>query len=465
MITRRAAMALGAVPFVKGASHSIAKIEPRGVLIRECSIPGETRADDVTPAHPNGIQVSRSRWLLVYSTRGFRGVDDDMSIIYQLRESAPDGRVLKEGAFARAITNWDPLGNGKRDYVRQYGHPVAFGVPRGAIIQGKPASNANVFVAKWRKCARAWDRQTNYVLHASEDPEIESLTQAVEWVQFRLNAAEDDIEILRPATALRQKGYEQGPRFCSADVHYINESFVQAVPFNRERTEWADCCHFDKGRIACLKNTFNRKSRLYDWTETGPLLDGGPGDGIGEASLARWRDDWIIAARSSKGAAAWFRTADPFGRPPRAVRPDSPHITVPMTAYTWTDGALRLFSGDARISPYKNCRDPLYCWDIDPDTGFAASNRRVIFDTVQAHLPIHPAAGPKVDMCKLLASQGRTQIIVYRVSIRAFNHPYRGSSGVIATIPLASGQEKAVCAIYYSAVFYSEAYPPAWVFV
>src|SRR5439155_8721327 len=107
----------------------------------------------VVPAHPNGIQLSRDRWLLVYATRGFRGVDDDRSIVYQVRHGSPDGRLVKEGFLAWSIDDWDPLGEGK-SYVKQHGHPVAFGVPKGALIRGKAAAHANLFVAAWRVVAR-----------------------------------------------------------------------------------------------------------------------------------------------------------------------------------------------------------------------------------------------------------------------------------------------------------------------
>ena len=53
----------------RSKAGSALKIEPEGFLIRDCGLPGETRADDVVPAHPNGIPVSRNRWLLVYATR------------------------------------------------------------------------------------------------------------------------------------------------------------------------------------------------------------------------------------------------------------------------------------------------------------------------------------------------------------------------------------------------------------
>src|SRR5438045_6927999 len=82
---------------------SIAGIEHLGMLISECTVPGERRRDDVVPAHPNGVQASRDRWLLVYATRGFRGVDDDRSIVYQIRAGSPAGKLMREGMLAPSI--------------------------------------------------------------------------------------------------------------------------------------------------------------------------------------------------------------------------------------------------------------------------------------------------------------------------------------------------------------------------
>lgn len=107
--TRRQFLASSAllVPSPKPASR-IANIQHLGPLIRECSLAGERRSDDVVPAHPNGLQLSKDRWLLIYATRTFRGVDDDLSIVYQLRAETLDGSVLKEGFFRRVESNWDP---------------------------------------------------------------------------------------------------------------------------------------------------------------------------------------------------------------------------------------------------------------------------------------------------------------------------------------------------------------------
>ena len=453
-LTRRSALSLAAAglwPRAAAAASpggAIESIEHMGVLIRECSLSGETRKDNVVPAHPNGIQVSPNRWLLIYATRTFRGVDDDLSIVYQLREGTIDGRVIKENFFSRAQSNWDPLGDGHANYVRQLGHPVLFGVPRGARIGGKPAPSANVFVAKWRRTARLLDPEKNQLLREIPDRTPSLRTQAVEWVQFRLNAAENDIEIIRPIALLRQKGYDDGDVFCAAPVKNINESFVQAVPYNRDGTEWADCCHFDGGQLACLKYVFNSGLGHYEWSTMGPLITA-PNGRLSEASLARLGGRWIVAGRPSTAGVVWLATEDPFAKMPPIVHCDVPATTTPRTAYVWADGVLRLFTGDPSVSPYNAVRNPLYCWDIEASNRFTAGNRRVIFDSVKAGLPIRPPARPMIDMCKLLPHVGgRVQWIVHRVQVGGTSTP----------------ADREPCAIYYAKVTYAQAYPGRWEF-
>lgn len=480
MLTRREfnRAALGAAltgPFILRRAHGkpadrIESIEHRGVLIGECTLPGETRKDDVVPAQATGIPVSRDRWLILYSTRGFRGVDDDRSIVYQLRKDAPDGAVIKEGFFARAREGWDPF-DGKlppgegRTYFKQHGHPVVFGVPKGALVNGKPAAHANVFVAKWRVVARVLDKEANALVHSTADREIHERTQGVEWLQFRLNDRADDVEIIQPAAALRQKGHEQGPSFCSADrVASMNQSFTPAVLFTSDGSEWADCNHFDGGRVAALKYTFNAKTGRYEWTATGPFL-GDTKLGLFEASLAHVGDAWVIAARRGSGSGvAWARTDDPFGKLPAPTLPKEPASNAPLTAFTSADGMLRLLTGDNSASPYRNSRDPLYCWDVAAADDFACSNRRVIFDTVKAKLPIRPAAVPKLDMAKLLPHQGRTQLVLHRVSVRSYNFPYTGGSGKPTGIPTINADEKGCCGLYFARITYAEEFPSPWQF-
>ncbi len=291
------------------------KVEPLGCLIHECSLPGERRADDVFPAHPNGLQASRRTWLLLYATRGWRAVDDDRSIVYQLRRGAPDGELVREGVLAAATDDWDATGDGTPS-VRQHGHPVLFGLPKGAVIDGREPVHAGLFVAKWRiKAMGRFDPATGTV---SRDHDLWERTQGVQWAQFRLNDREDDIEVVQPAAELRQEGYGHGARFCSADVRWMNQTFTQAVPYADDGSQWVDVNHFDGGRVAALRYRFDAGAGVYRWTDTGPLV-AGPGPWRhSEASIARSADGWIIATRASTAApdgshaTGWVRTADPF---------------------------------------------------------------------------------------------------------------------------------------------------------
>lgn len=441
----------------------IERFEHKGVLIRDCTIPGDTRKDDALPANPNGMQVSKNKWLLVYSTRKFRGVDDDCSIVYQLRAGAPDGRLIKEGMLVRSHDQWDPFGDGSR-YIKQHGHPVLFGVPRGALIDGKPAPNANVFVLKWRQVAKILDRGKNALVRGPHDHEISRRTQSVGWLQFRLNDREDDLEIIQPEKQLRQKGYESGKAFCSREsVVWMNQTFTQAVPLNKECIDWTDCNSFNDGTVAALKYVFNPKAGIYEWTETSPEIFE-RANRASESSLLPYRGSWLIAGRRNRGV-AWVRTDDPFSPTRRYAYPASPANSCPLTAYLCPDGVVRLLTGDATVSPHKKDRDPLYCWDIDPDSDFLSSNRRVLFDSVAAGLPIRPAASPKIDMGKLLPHSGSVQYVVHRVSVRSANLPYLGNNGeVVPSIPIINDQEKAVCAIYYGIITYRDAFPSPWDF-
>lgn len=444
----------------------IERFEFRGQLVSECSIPGERRADNVAPAHPNGIQLSRDRFLLLISTLGFRGVDDALSVLYQVREGDYDGPVINEGLLSGTTNDWDPLGDGSR-YVRQLGHPVAFGVPKSALIDGKPAPHANLFVAKWRVTARVL-HPDGYLLWNSHPGELTRRTSTVNWVQFRLNETEDDIEIVQPEQQLRQSGFESGERFCAADdCAYMNQSYVQAVPFNSEATEWVDVCHFNWGdgkdkhasKLAALKYRFNPTSSRYEWTEIGPRIEAD----LFEGNISRWLDDWIICGRPIQGGPiGWAREHDPLSEKARIVFPSDPQTKAPLTAYRCADGVLRLFTGDARISPHKKNRNPLYCWEIDPEHDFAASNCRVVLDTVAAGLDI-PAdldTGPHVDMPKLLPhAGGGSQLLVYRIRTNGLFHndPAYGLRRITPGEFHATG-------IYASRVTYAQDIPARWAF-
>ena len=451
-------------PAAEKTSGSIVSIQHQGMLVRECTLEGETRKDGVVPRDGNGLQLSRDRWLVVYNTHGWRGVDDERSIVYQVRRDAPDGPVLKEGWLVRTRNDWLPPGVAAppagKSYVKQHGHMVAFGVPKGAFIDGKPAPHANVFVAQWRVVARVLDVPANRLEKTYYDPALHDKTQNVEWLQFRLNDSDDDLEIVQPIRVLRQKGFENGPAFCSAkDVTWMNQSFCPPVPFTRDCTEWAECNHFDKGRIAALKFRFDPKSRLYEWVATGPFFMEEKAT-FSEASLLHTATEWLVAARTSKGVVAWGRSDDPFARWSKATFTKEPSVSAPLTAFQCADGVVRLFTGDKATSAQKYDRDPLYCWDVQPEREFAVTNRQMLFDSLAAKLGMRKVVRPKIDFCKLFPHQGKTQLAVHSVSTRAYDFPYDGQPG----IPPLNAEEKAVSGLYYTRLTYRDEPPALWKF-
>jgi len=428
----------------------ITRIDVKGKLVHECTIPGETRADDVFPGHPNGTPLSKDRWLIIYATRGWRKVDDDRSIIYQLRKDRPDGPVLKEGLLRRAVDDWDPFGDGSR-LLREHGHPVVFGVPKSAKVGGAPAPNGNVFVAKWRVNSKGMlDPATGAI---TRPPEGYGSMMAVEWVQFRLNDKEDDIEILQPVQRLRRKGCQEADICCTLDNPAgMNQTFVQAVPFNREATEWVDVCHCG-GMIFALKYGFDASSGRYEWVATSSPA-GSTERPLSEASIARCDDTWLIGARSND-AVAYIRTDDPFADVPKPVF-RRPAINCPVSMYRCADGVIRLLTGERATSPYGHGRNPLYLWDVDPDT-LDPANPRVIFDNIAAgKLPRE--VGPRAEMGKILPHMGgRRQTIVWRVRAKSVMYSY-------GSLPPITDELKPPHGLYYAEVEYDADCPAAWEF-
>lgn len=446
MIVRSASVAFGTSLGLSSFCHNAnaqevnqLRVDHKGMFIRDCSLPGESRRDDVFPAHPNGMQVSRNRWLIYYASRSVRGGDDDRSIVYQLRRDTPDGEVIKEGFLEPCIDNWDPFNEGAR-YIKQNGSPVGFGVPRGAMIDGQPAPHGNLFVVKWRIVGLKLDRQTGRIIH---DKDLWRRTQGVEWVQFRLTPNEDDIEIVQPVRSMRQKNYETGEKFCSADVNWMNQTFIQPVPFNDDATEWVDCNHFDRGRVSALKHKYNTERGIYEWTETGSSLYDRP---VFEASIVRWENEWLIAARNPNGAGGvpWIRTDDPFSNKSKPQYIGQPKTGVPRTLYLCNDGVLRMFSGEGISSPYKDYRNPLFCWDVDPENNFAMTNRRVVFDAIKAGFSANSKL--MVGMCKLLPGFGNKQLLVHRVAPRVYK-------------PSITKEGMADCGIYHARLTYDRVDP------
>lgn len=438
-------------------------LEFRGRFIEECTLPGETRRDDVVPRHANALLLSATRWLVIYSTHGYRGVDDERSIVYQVRADGPTGRVLKEGFLARTSDDWLPPGvppaPAGQAYVKQHGHMVAFGVPQGAVIAGRTAPHGGCFAAMWRVLGRPLDVATKRLDKTSEDSALFHGTQGIEWCQFRLNQTADDLEFTQPVRPFRQLGFESGTAFCEhADAGWINQSFCPPVAANDEKTEWAVADHFANRRVAALLLRFNPASGLYEWVKTGPFI-GSAKTPFWEASLLRPGRDWLLAARSN-GKVAWARSENPFERWSEPAFSNEPSVNAPLTAFHCADGIVRLFTGDRAASPQKYDRDPLYCWEVQTGPSFATSHRRVVFDSRAAKLPIRPEVRSKIDFCELFPLHGLTQMVVFGVSTRGYNFPYEGTGGIPAIVQA----EKDAAGLYYATLTYPEAPANVWNF-
>jgi len=453
----------------------IQSIDYNGLLVADTTLAGHGRDMGIMPMHPNAIQVSQNRFLVFNGTFSLRGTDDQRSILVQIRKDSYDGPVIRERVLAHSVDDWDALGDG-RQFVRQHGHPVAFGVPKGALINGQRVAHENVFVIKWRVVARIYDEENGYLLSHHRHPELRRQTQAVEWMQVRLNDSEDDLEILQPPSRFRQKGYEDGEQFCErGELLLINQSFVQAVPFNEDCSQWVDVDHFNfsdhsfasGGVIAPIKHQFNEQTGLYEWVETGPVIGPGPEGGIGEASIVPYNDTWVIFSRCwAPGQVAAMRCDDPFAQAPAIHLIKDIDNNGPITAYQFPDGMVRLFSGDKTRSPHDAARNPLYLFDIDVDQGFAIGNVHTPLDTLAEDLPFpiiyQPQPGPVIDMAKLLPhTGGREQLIACRVR----------TNGLLALDPeyycrlhRPTSAEIDACGIHYMQVKYDDELPAIWMF-
>ncbi len=452
----------------------IKRIEHQGEFFHGCGLPGEERELNVHPAHPNGFQLSRDRWLFVYTTRSYRGNDDERSGVYQLRQGGIAGPVIKEGWLCRTCDDWDPLGDGRR-YVKQLGHPVVMGVPKGALINGGRVAHENHFAACWRVEARYIDPKLNFMLDVEEFPGLMQKTRHVEWVQFRLNDAEDDIEFFETARPLRQAGYEKGLEICSQEgVRWMVQTFVPPVPYNGDCSEWVMANNTNDPRVppqigeqkataggtmkrCCvmpIRFKFNSKIMRYEWVESGALQ----GEDLMEASIVPWKGDWVISARRSTGKTmAWARTGDLFGREAlKFVMPENQPNWFPSSAFLCPDGEIRRAGGCIDISPYKGGRGPIYLVEIDVEREFAVRKVQEIYDGVRAGLPMQ--GGPLIDFPKLVAhGGGKTQYCFHRVRSQMLNDP---------RVPTRRLKQEEIdkSGIYWAKVEYGEDYPGYWQF-
>jgi len=452
-------------------TSNIAAVEPQGVLIDDCTLPGERKQDLAFPAHPSAMQLSHNRWLVLCATRGVRQHDDDRSIVYQLRADAVTGPVLKEAFFQQTTDDWEPFDDGAK-YVCLLRHPMGFGVPKGAIINGRLAPHDNHFVALWTRSAGGrLDPATGTYQYESS---VHDSTLEGVWCQFRLNEDASDIEIIQAPTKLRQKGFETGPAFCRHEqAKYMITSLVPPVPFDDACKEWAMTMNLS-GAMAAIKFRYNHEADLYEWVETGPTVTGNDEFSLSEPALAKADDAWIIGVRVRQialqrgpdwagsrhrdcGHTGWIRTADPFGDMSFPSIVSDPNRQAPMTLFRCADGVLRMFSGDFTNSPYQQRRDPLYCWDVNPED-FSVTNRQVLFDSIAASVFPEDPALPRSTCFATVPPHagGDTQCIFHRVMCFRY---LPGIAGEPITDELLARH-----GVYHTAIRYKEALPATWQF-
>ncbi len=452
-----------------------------GPLITNTTQPGERKSDGVIPAHPGGgaLQVAQDRWMIFFATLNHQGSDCNRSILYQLRQDSPDGALLSEGVVDTGIENWDPLDRGDR-FVKSCGMPIAFGVPQGATLegqdqgqsqgQGQVMPHANVFVVKWYRWAHL--RQDgclyNPAHHAQqwpEGPSIKNQTMRVEWMQFRLNEARDDIERLTEPTVLRQRGYESGDSFCELGPGMqMNHAMKSPVPEDASCRTWVSVdtftpylpAHYAHGSVAAVRFAFNEKRGLYEWVDVGRTI-AIPDRLVGEASVNRVQNRYLIALRcfeyDNRGSdTCWFSTEDLFGDwGTPTFTPSSP---VPRIAFVCGDGVMRLFSNSRKKNRAIDDRSILSCWDVDPQA-LQLSKQRTMLD---AGTMVWPFNDPFVDMAKLCPPIGRRQLLLFRVIDRAH------TQANVELSPSANSAAFSLAGIHAAELLYDKPVASQWTF-
>ena len=117
-----------------------------------------------------------------------------------------------------------------------------------------------------------------------------------------------------------------------------------------------------------------------------------------------------------------------------------------------------MISNDPTVSPHPRPRDPLYMWDIDPDRDFEATERYVIFDSVERDIPMRAQAQPVVDQGKVFPhTGGRSQVLAHRLrTFATYDAAYAGVK--------VNDAEREASGIYYTEIGYEEDQEPAWSF-
>ena len=428
----------------------IASIRYRGVLIPESRVSGEGSADGMTPNYCQGMQVSRSRWLLLYDTVDRLGRDCWRAVFYQVRADTPDGPVLTE----KRLTPMEALGtlSDGTEILRSCGQPAIFGVPKGALVGRSVPAHANVFAVTW--FGLVVGRRDGQLQRVNQHPELDPafLEPHHTVLHVRLNDSEDDIEII------------DGPRRLQPAVGapVSGHGWTRPIPVDAGYTQWFDSFSGQQRegdrvlghRAGVLCHSWDAGSKLYRWSRTGPFVTVREGERVSETCLVRLSDGgFAIAVRSFThgGRTYWSRTSDPFAGWPAFV--ERPGTYGQRYAFRCADGVLRIFLNRQDLTPYGDRRNPLYVFDVDPDD-FTYSNQQVVMDSRQLGLPL---SEPFLDHVHLFEPCGGTQLLSVRAITRA--QVWRQDDGVLPT-----PAEMSAAGIHLVEIEYDGACQPVWRF-
>jgi len=446
----------------------IRNISYRGPLVIDTTVPGEAKADGHLPGHPGSgaIQLSKDRWIFFYATLDPRGWDASRSIVYQIRVDSPTGPLVTEKLVDKGIDDYPVEGDTRR--FRKGNHmPIVFGVPMGAKRNGRLMVNHNRFVVKWvRHAILLGDDGTTYTSEAEphlveNGVSVKNKSLRVEWMQFEYDPATDDIRILHEPCMMRQSGFASGDHFCIHSPCFMNHAMTSPVAEDGSCLSWVEVDTFGNttadphkthGKYAAVRFRFNEQTRLYEWTDTGPLT-WVEEQTVGESTIGHFNGEWLIATRSfsAGGSTFWYRTKDPFTSLGEPVRRDGWYC--PRFAYRCGDGVLRLFMNFKSVSPYDDRRNPMYVFDVNPGD-FSYSEPRLVFDAHAAKLPFKQ---PFVDMGKLCQPHDGKQIMLFRMIGQAQTSNLPNNTSI-------TDAEHEQAGIHHVEIEYDEPVPDEWQF-
>jgi hypothetical protein len=303
------------------------------------------------------------------------------------------------------------------------------------------------------------------VIPAVRDPESKVVDRVggnlLEAIHFRLKDDGSDIEFIDEASTIwREKGFETGRILSSAEPPQssVNQWLVPATALDDRKLRWVDTYHFGKG-IAAVEIAFDETSKRYQWVRTGKMVNEHVRGKLIEGSLNRLGpDDWVIGARArghhwGKGAygycVAWYRTSDPFAGFGEPTYTKVPPSYCPKPSHLCPDGVLRVMSG--HLGGGNTKRNPLFCWDVDPENEYSVSNERMLLD-VKGKIRF-----PMVGFTKLSPVVNNRQIMTYRVTSMQQRQDTEQFSAL-------TKEELEHCGAYYSVLTYDPAVPDTWMF-